>query len=313
MFSLRTNAKTEAMKTPSFEQSSNPLLRKAGRLTLAVAVAAALAACGGGGGGGDAAPVQNTQETTQNENANPNPNPNNDNTNNPPPATTIAALPVGYGIASFSWAGVGVGEFVHVDGATGAVTKMSTPCHTNDQGFSSLDTRPDGVVVGAASDLYLVDMVSGDCEKLATPPVPLGAVAVAADGKIHGISLSRNSSGQFELHVLDAAGTGLSSVALSGADLGFVKGIDFTPEGKLYMSAYDDTTGYHVYEVDTATGQLTIKFDTTLLAGDIDIDSSGKLRSSGTNQTVYTLDISNGAVLGTLPTDRLTERLMVYR
>lgn len=298
------------MKTSSFKQSSNPLLRKAGRLTLAVAVAAALAACGGGGGGDDAAPVQNTE--TQNEHANPGNNDN--NPPSPPPATTIAALPVGYGIASFSWAAVSVGEFVHVNGTTGAVTKMSTPCITNDQGFRSVDTRPDGVVVGAATDLYLVDMVSGDCEKLATPPAPIGWVAVAADGKIHGIGLDRNTSGQIELHVMDAAGNGLSSVPLIGANLGFVKGIDFTPDGKLYMSAFDDDTAkYYIYEVDTATGQLTIKFETTGLSGDIDIDSTGKLRSGGATPMVYTLDISNGTVLEALPTDRLIERLMVYR
>ena len=302
---------TETMKTSSPEQSTYPLLRKATRLTLAVAVTAALAACGGGGGGGGGGDPAPAQSAAQTESTSPN-----NNSNNPPPATpapapTIAALPTGSGIASFSWGTVG--EFVHVDGATGAVTRMSTPCHTNDQGFSSLDTRPDGVVIGAASDLYLVDMASGECEKLATPPVPVGALAVAADGKIHGISLNRNAGGQFELHVLDAAGNGLSSATLSGADLGFVKGIDFTPDGKLYMSAYDNTTGYHVYEIDTATGQLTARFTTTLLAGDIDIDSTGKLRSSGTNQTIYTLDITNGAVLGALPTDRVTERLMVYR
>ncbi len=296
------------MKTPSSKQFSNPLLRKAGQLTLAVAVAAALAACGGGGGGGDASPTQNTEQSTPNENTNT----GNPGTDNPPQTHTIAPLPVGTGIASFSWGTVG--EFVRVDGSTGAVTKMSNPCGTTYQGFTGIDTRPDGVVVGVTSEhLHLVDMVTGECEQLATPPVPMGVVAVAADGKIHTVSLNANDNGKFVLYVLDAAGSVLSSAELTGTNLDFIKGIDFAPDGKLYMSAHDAMLGYQIFEIDPTTGNTTARFATSLLAGDIDIDSTGKLRSSSTNQTIYTIDISNGAVVGALPTDRVTEHLMVYR
>lgn len=269
-------------------------------LAMVAVVAAALAACGGGSSSASNSAASSSGTGTGTGGA------------TAPSTDTIAPLPSGSGITTFSFGTVG--EFVHVDATTGAVTRLSNPCSTTDQGFTALDARPDGRVVAVASDLYLVDVQSGACQKLMTAPQALRLVAVAADGSMYTIADAPDADGRFVMIVFDAAGTSvLAQHALTGANLGFVKGIDFGPDGTLYLSAHDEGIGYQVFTVDPATGALAAKFPTHNLAGDIDVDANGRLRSNGVDQTVYTIDVATGAVLQALPTDRLTERLMVYR
>lgn len=248
-------------------------------LTAAIATAVALAACGGGGSG-----------------------------------DSIGPLPAGTGVVSFSFGSDG-GQIVKVNGTTGAVTRLATPCATNDVGFTAADTRPDGYVLAVAGDLYLVDLTHDvDCRKVAAMPVPMQLIAVAADGKVYTVPTDTDASGLYMLYTLDGTtGKVLSTVELTGAPLDFVKGMDFGPDGTLFLSAHDSATGYHVYAIDLVSGALTPRFATTDLANDIDIDSQGLLRSNAASQHVYTIDITSGSVVEALATDRQTEKFLVYR
>lgn len=271
--------------------SSSPRAPTGERIALACVTAAlmSLAACGGGGGGTPApAPVEETPPP-------------------PPPAVVVNPLPTGTGIVTFTQGSAG-GEFVVVNPTTGALTKLSTPCDTNEAGFTSADLDPDGIVIGAATDLYKVDMVSGVCVKLADAPVVIEQLAVAPSGKIY--TFSRHS---LDLHILSADGkTVESTLAVTGTSE--LKGLDFGPDGSLYLLAYLDgsSTDIGVFKVDLTTGVATQQYLATNVAGDIDIDGSNVLRVAGLN-AMNTINNANGAVIGTVAPGGTTGGPLVYR
>jgi hypothetical protein len=141
----------------------------------------------------------------------------------------------------------------------------------------SADSRPDGRMVGLTNDALLeFNPRTGECRKFADTPEALSAIAVAPDGEIYGVSV-QTRFGEPRLLRFDAAGKFLSAATMSGAVS--ASGIDFAPDGRLYGVGFTATFG-GLYEIDKTTGRVSLLSTAIDGIGDIDIDSSGTLRTT---------------------------------
>jgi hypothetical protein len=166
----------------------------------------------------------------------------------------------------------------------------------------AIDRRPDGVLVGTTgSQLYEINPVTNVCSARGSTPESIRAVAVSASGQTLGISLSQmprpNGSGYaHRLHKLSSSGASQSFVYLSGAS-DYVMSIDFGPDGQLYgLGITSGGSGWSIVRIDPETGANTIAFAMPVqpTLGDIDIDSSGVLRTM-IDGTLYKFNINTGA------------------
>jgi hypothetical protein len=189
----------------------------------------------------------------------------------PPGAGTFVQLPAAL-------------PFVAVNATTGATSAQAPSCASH----SAADLMPDGVVLAAsaqAGTLSQVDVVAGTCKALFSVAEPMAAIAVAANGVVHLLSVA-SAEGASQLYRYAANGSLVSKQAVSGvsgvngvANLTAPQGMDFAPDGALYV-----TQQGAVWQLDPATGVGTLKASGINTSGDFDIDAAGLLRtvSAGT-------------------------------
>lgn len=191
-------------------------------------------------------------------------------------ASTVSPLPVGTGTIAQEFPAT---RFYNLNEGTGVLTALPNGC----QLFSAADLRPDGVVLAVSSADSLVsttDLLSGTCSTLFQVPEPMDAIAVASDGTVVTIS-SAKYFGVKQIYRFTAAGALIGKVAASGAsgmtgigDFTSPGAIDFAPNGSLYAVQLGS-----IWLLDAATGSATLKAIGLAGTGDIDIDSSGTLRT----------------------------------
>jgi PKD domain len=172
-------------------------------------------------------------------------------------------------------------------------------------GLTAIDRRPDGVTVGTdLSQIYEVNPVSGACKTLGKTPEQIKAVAVSAAGQMFGMSLSQvprnDGSGgvAHRLHKLTSSGASQSYVFLSGAT-SYVTAIDFGPDGQLYgLGITLGGNSWSIVRINPETGVTTVAFAMPVvpMIGDIDIDSSGVLRTM-IDGNLYKININTGALI----------------
>jgi len=171
-------------------------------------------------------------------------------------------------------------------------------------GLQTIARRPDGVIVGNNMlQLYEINPVTGVCAALGNTPEWIRAVAVSASGQVFGMSYSQvarpDGSGLGNrLHKLTSTGDSQSNVIISGAS-SFVTAIAFGPDGQLYgLGSTLGGISWSIVRINQETGVTTVAFAMPAVPtlGDIDIDSSGVLRTM-IDGNLYKLDINTGALL----------------
>jgi hypothetical protein len=170
-------------------------------------------------------------------------------------------------------------------------------------GLSAIDRRPDGVIVGTeTSQLYEINPISGVCSARGKLPEWIRAVAVSASGQVFGMSTYQASrpdgSGvAHRLHKLSSEGASQSYTFLSGAST-YVNAIAFGPDGQLYGLGITYGGGWSIVRINPDTGVTTVAFAMPVAPtlGDIDIDSSGVLRTM-IDGSLYKFNITTGALL----------------
>jgi len=155
------------------------------------------------------------------------------------------------------------------------------------QGMNAIDRRPDGVIIGVSnSQLYEINPIAGTCSAQGPTPEWIRALSVASSGQTYGMSSSQmqrpdGSGFSHRLHKLTSSGASQSFVYLSGAS-DYVTSMDFGPDGHLYgLGITPGGSGWSIVRIDPETGVNTIAFAMPVspTLGDIDIDSSGVLRT----------------------------------
>jgi len=205
-------------------------------------------------------------------------------------------LPLGTGLVAQERGGR---AFQAIASTTGNSTALGTACAT----FSAADTRPDGVVLAAVAgvaQLQLVDVRTGDCKAHFAITEPLAALAVAADGTVLMLT-EATTAGVRQLLRYSAEGGLLSQRALTGLsglpsvpDLGAPQALDIAPDGTLLA-----LQGGALWQLDPATGAGTLRATGLAGVGDVDIDSSGLLRTiEGGQLRIY--NANTGALVGTV-------------
>ena len=187
-----------------------------------------------------------------------------------------APLPVGSGTFAQQFP---FGGFQGLNESTGVLTGQPNAC----EGYSAADTKPDGRVVAVSSNSSVVseiDVLKGTCRTLFVVPEPMRAIAVALDGTVVTIS-SATSFGAEQVYRFTADGVQLGKNAVSGASTSVGTGnlatpgaIDFAPNGSLFATQLGS-----VWLLDAATGIGSLKAVGVTGSGDIDIDSTGTLRT----------------------------------
>lgn len=214
-------------------------------------------------------------------------------TSSTPATITISAtqainpLPIGAGTFAQEFP---FGKFYSIDTATGILTALKDGC----TGYSAADIRPDGQVL-AISDTTVVniDVINGVCRDLFITPEPMTAIAVAADGTI--VMISRDTFfGARQIYNYSSTGSLLGQVSASGTSGSVGIGnfttpgaIDFAPDGSLYATQLGS-----VWLLNPITGVGILKASGLNTVGDIDIDSSGNLRTISFG-TLYTYNTAN--------------------
>jgi hypothetical protein len=171
----------------------------------------------------------------------------------------------------------------------------------------AIDRRPDGVIVGtSSSQLYEINPVSGVCSARGNTPEQIRAIAVSASGQVFAMSLSQvsrpdGSGSGTRLHKLSSSGASQSYVILSGAS-SYVNSIDFGPDGQLYGLGITLGGNWSIVRINPETGVTTVAFAMPVvpMLGDIDIDSSGVLRTM-IDGNLYKFNINTGALISSTP------------
>jgi REJ domain/PKD domain len=200
---------------------------------------------------------------------------------------TITAViiipPLAVGAGTFAQAPAAL-PFVRVDGSTGATSAQAASCVAH----SAADLASDGVVLATSAQqatVNQVDLVAGRCKRLFGVAEPMAAIAVAANGVVHLLS-EASTGGARQIYRYAADGTLLSKQAVSGSStvagvvsLSAPQGMDFAPDGTLYVSQQGT-----VWQLDPATGVGTFRASGINTGGDFDIDSAGLLRTINAGQ-----------------------------
>lgn len=186
------------------------------------------------------------------------------------------------------------GKFYGLNESTGVLTAQATAC----QGYSAADLQPSGRVLAVSINSTVVqeiDVVGGTCRDLFTVETPMTAIAVAADGTIVTVSQA-TSFGARQIYRYSPTGTQLSKVAASGisgqvgvGNLTNPGALAFAPNGSLYATAIGT-----VWQLNPTTGVGVLRAVGLQTTGDIDIDSSGNLRTISFG-TLYIYSTSNWA------------------
>ena len=195
-------------------------------------------------------------------------------------------------------------NFWTLDEAT-LTKRVDFSCGVN---LGAIDRRPDGVIVGTSpSQLYEINPVAGVCSARGTTPEWIKAVAVSASGQVFGMSFSQvsrpdgNGVGH-RLHKLSNSGASQSYAILSGAST-YVTAIDFGPDGQLYgLGITPGGNNWSIVRINPETGVTTVAVAMPVVptGGDIDIDSSGVLRTM-IDGNLCKININTGALLSSTP------------
>lgn len=183
------------------------------------------------------------------------------------------------------------GAFQRLNETNGLLAAQSSAC----QGFNAADTKPDGRVVAVSINSSVVseiDVNNGTCRDLFIVPEPMTAIAVASNGTIKTISYA-TLFGARQVYRFNSSGTQLGKAPLTGyatyllsGDPAYLGAVDFAPDGSLYAT----TNNGSIWLLDSVTGVSTLKANLIAGTGDIDIDSSGMLRTihSGSLKVIST-------------------------
>ncbi|MGY0201438.1 PKD domain-containing protein [Leptothrix sp. BB-3] len=185
-------------------------------------------------------------------------------------------LPVGSGTFAQEFP---FGRFYSVNESNGILTAQATAC----RGFSAADIQPNGRVLATATSSNIVqeiDVISGTCRDLFSVEAPMTAIAVASDGTIVTVSQA-TTFGARQIYQYSPAGIQLSKVSASGSS-GLIgvsnftnpNALAFAPDGSLYATALGT-----VWQLNPNTGVGVLRAVGIQTTGDIDIDSSGNLRT----------------------------------
>lgn len=222
---------------------------------------------------------------------------------------TVIIPPLAAGAGTFAQPPAAL-PFVRINGTSGATSVQAPSCAPH----SAADLLPDGLVLAASatsSTLTQIDVVTGLCKTLFRVAEPMAAIAVSAGGVVHLLS-EASTGGARQLYRYAAGGALLSQAAVSGstnasgvAHLSAPDGMDFAPDGTLYV-----TQQASIWQLDPVTGVGTLRASAINTSGDFDIDATGLMRTiSGGQLNVYRtsdwgLDRSvplQGASLGAAP------------
>lgn len=184
------------------------------------------------------------------------------------------------------------GKFYGVDESTGVLAAQAPAC----QGYSAADLQPSGRVLAVSinsTTVQEIDVVSGTCRDLFAVETPMTAIAVAVDGTIVTVSQA-TSFGARQIYRYSPTGTQLSKSAASGVsgqvgvgNLTSPGALAFAPDGSLYATAIGT-----VWQLNPITGVGTLRAVGLQTTGDIDIDSSGNMRTIAFG-TLYIYSTSN--------------------
>ncbi len=169
--------------------------------------------------------------------------------------------------------------FVGINGTTGLAQVQAASCGAH----SAADLMPDGVVLATSaqlSSLTQVDVHTGRCTTLFPVAEPMAAIAVSASGVVHLLSAT-STAGVRRLYRYGADGVLISVQAVSGnttaagvASLALPEGMDFAPDGTLYVSQQGA-----IWRLDPNSGVGTLSATGIHTSGDFDIDANGLLRT----------------------------------
>lgn len=190
--------------------------------------------------------------------------------------------------------------------ASGHLADQAATCRK----FDAADTDPQGVVLAVSATEMTVTEVnpaSGQCRVRFNLPVPMKAIAVAADGTVVTVATTRQF-GQDVMWVFSAAGVARLQIGITASSgssaigtIRTVDGIDFGPDGGLYVTdhgtLYANVIGGPVVanktrvwkiNIETGGGFLQYWYPTFEATGDIDLSPDGVLRAvSGTSLQAY--------------------------
>jgi len=195
------------------------------------------------------------------------------------------------------------GKFYGLNESTGVLTAQANAC----QGYNAADFQPSGRVLAVSTNsttVQEIDVVAGSCRDLFTVETPMTAIAVAADGTIITVSQA-TSFGARQIYRYSPTGTQLSKVAASGisgqvgvGNLTSPSALAFALGGSLYATALGT-----VWQLNPTTGVGVLRAVGLQTTGDIDIDSSGYLRTISFG-TLYVYSTTNWAQISSKVLER---------
>jgi len=238
------------------------------QFVLAIVLLSSLAACSGGGSEADTTPAPA-----------------------PTPAPSVPVMADGTYIQL-----AGSNAFYRIE-TSGITVALSPTCFN----FTGADADPNGAMLAvspADSNVREVDPVSGQCHVRFATPVPMKAIAVAAGGDVVTVSATQQF-GQDVMYLFAPDGKLKNYVGVAGTAQGtslpglrVVEGMDFGPDGALYVSdhglLFADQTGSsflgnvsRLSKIDPMTGTGDLVFLTPKISavGDFDIGPDGTMRT----------------------------------